>query len=228
VLHAGIDLVYAWFHAASLIAHQGHEQSSLKRYDRYLLIFYIYMVSMFIILLWIGAIAGFENPRVVNWFIAFTSFHYGVCGLLLAFYIVHVGKKLVKQVAPALGNVAGGDKEVSNVYEKVRRFVQLTYLSVIGPLFTLLIPIWMGLSATATDPGLDYYSYYIYFADFPTKTIFVCLLIWFANARSKFLRSHASSEKHESRSIPTSEIRFPSFTVDELNTSIEVVNSVQV
>jgi len=77
------------------------------------------MVSMFIILLWIGAIAGFENPRVVNWFIAFTSFHYGVCGLLLAFYIVYVGKKLVKQVAPALGNVAGGDKEVSNVYEKV-------------------------------------------------------------------------------------------------------------
>jgi len=218
ILQSAVDLVHSWFHAANLIAHQGHERAGFHKNDRYILGFYGYLCTLFFILYCIGPMAAFNNPLILNWFVVFGTFHHGVCGAILGVYTDYFGKKLLTKVRPAVIDNVGLDREVSEVFKKVKMFVSMTRLSLIGPAVMILVPIWMGVTQSPSNPGMEYFFYYIFFMEFPSRVWAACSLTWFAHTKSKFLKEIRSSEKSESKNQSSSDQhhRFPSFSIEEL------------
>jgi len=219
---AGTDLIQSWFRAAHFISHHGHKADTYYKNDQKMLIFLIYMIILFVGLIGIGPIIAFyvNNAVALNWCFVMGYFHQAVCGFVVSVYTDFYGTKLIKSVQPAMVNSTIVDKDVSLVYHKVKTFTKLTRLSLLGPIIFLFVPIiWLGVTQTSSNPGLPNFFYFIFFIDFPGKISWVCLLAWFAHTKSKYLNSREPShiDKAETKITSNSEGRFPSFSIEELN-----------
>jgi len=108
--------------------------------------------------------------------------------------------------------------DVRKVAEKLRLtlkiFGVLAFFLLLG---TLLLPIWMSLSHSATDPGLQGHFFFQYIADQTLMFVVSVVALW-----GQVQANGSRENSKESSNSPTHSVakgKFPSFGVDDLNGS---------
>lgn len=168
VTWTGYEMARAWFQAAETMNSMGNsdEEKVLKetKIFRGLL---SWMIIGYVIFYGIAPIASFEDPWVLNWFYAFAVSHQGLVAAIALVIMLIYGRKLQKELEEwkETGKTArsGGDKDVSILIIKVRILLIAIKINLAPTIFLFAAPIiWMGVSFTATTPGMQY-SFYLEF-----------------------------------------------------------------
>ena len=113
-------------------------------------------------------IVYYDDLWALNWLFSFYIFFMGMMAFSLAACLAGFIRYIIVRCEQSLVAVASDDLRLA--IEKFHKNFWLMSVSVILLLPFLLFPIWMGVTATPSNPGLQghFYFYYIYFQGFLT------------------------------------------------------------
>jgi len=167
IFYLGCAIGIAWFRTVRGISDFGHQDKKMvARENRKFTYFLTYIVLGDLIFLCVGPIASFSDPWVLNWLYSFGFAHQGVVALSITCFMYYHGRDLLKELTRTQENnenIIKKEDNVGPIITSIRRLLLILQVYVFPIFCTLAIgPIWMGVTSSATNPGMEY-SFYLQF-----------------------------------------------------------------
>jgi len=159
----------AWVRTLTGLANFGKaDKLEEGREDRIFRNFMIYVIISFSILYGIGPIASFSDAWVLNWIFSFGFSNHIIAGMILLSFMHISGSKLLKKlkITQENGQIVKNQEEFKAAILNMKRalfVIKLYFPSMILP--SVMAPIWMGVTSTTTNPGMEYSFYMLAFVD---------------------------------------------------------------
>jgi len=123
------------------------------------------MVSGEVIFYWIGPIASFSDPWILNWLYSFGFTHQGVMAFLISYFMYYNGRRLLKELNQRQENteIIKKQDDVKPIKISIQRLLLILKVYILPNFCVFAVgPIWMGVTSSATNPGMEY-SFYLQF-----------------------------------------------------------------
>jgi len=157
----------------------------------------------------------FDNPWILNRFYIAGYVHHGFAVIGQCVILLYYSKQLYAILISSTN--FNDDQRVIQVASLIKGSIDT--VQIVMPFFGLpiLLPIWIGLTQTADNPGMPYFFYYEFFFTVLIRGFSLSFGI-FALRRGS-IESTMGSEKRVSEEKSQTSKNFPSFTVEELTDS---------
>jgi len=191
------DSVRSWYTASVMIQKNGQilPESNIKLLNLIYYSFYVFQIVGYITLWLILPMVFFDDPWILNWIY--------ISGYLLTATICLFTATYGFKIAHSLVSVITQDFQDKTVTTFVSQYKALLVKmkvasAVIAPMFVLII--WVPLTQTDTNPGLEYFFYFEFFASVPVRILAVSGMMKVAfNAVDRDLTSSSTDVEAKTR-----------------------------
>jgi len=184
-----------------------------------------FQISGFFVWWTILPMVFFDNPWVLNWVFIIGYLHMAFIMILVSYFGFKVANVLLDTIRPYMvENVV--DKTIQDFVEGLEGFLKRVkvVVALLCPMFLLII--WVPLTQTPTNPGLDYFFYFEFFVIIPAKMLWVFLvnkvawrdmdsITWRISSNG----NHGSGSNHDSNASERKKSKDFSYTPEELNSN---------
>jgi len=197
----GIASSKEWYEAYRMMQTLGQKQDGAMQWIQMRSnILTVFLWSGFILWWMVLPMIFFDNPWVLNWMIAIGYTHLCSMTIFVGAFNIRMAKRLLDNIKSAVEHEMT-DKKIARFLKKLQRVRNTTIYScvIISVLFLTLI--WVGVTQTSTNPGLQNFFYFEFFVSVPLRLLMGISTFTVAWTRSDSLSANTSSVANELKGV---------------------------
>jgi len=221
-----------WYKASKLMEKSGNsmKEETMAVLNKIYYAFQVIQGSGFFLWWAILPMIFFDNPWILNWVFICGYVHTGLVLIFVCLFGFKVANVLLNTIRPHLAETLV-DKKIVSFVEGLETFLKRIKVAAAALSPVLLLIIWVPLTQTATNPGLDYFFYFEFFVTIPIKFMMILIINKVAwrdlqsiGTRHSSNGSHGSHGSHGSNpdSGDRKKSKDFSYSADELNGNVVV------
>jgi len=177
MFYAAGGSINEWYKASKMFDKSGTNiaEETVHVLDHLYYAYQAFQIAGFFIWWTILPMIFFDNPWVLNWVFIVGYVHMAIVLILVTYYGYKMANVLLEAIRPHLKETVV-DKKIVSFVEGLEGFLKRTkvMIALLSPMILLII--WVPLTQTPTNPGLDYFFYFEFFVTIPIRIFWIFIV----------------------------------------------------